>query len=203
MADQNAGAAESQADEATQPQAGASQPQAGEEQSAPAAGSEGETTTETLSLSEARELRRELQTLRKRAKEAEEKVQNAESANLSELERAKRKVAALEQEIAKRDEREREHTVQDAAMSAAVKLGYRNPEVAFRLLDRDAIEFNDTGRPKNVERLLKDLAEKEPYLVKPATGPDYGGGNRGTTPSRKPDMNTLLKVAARGGTTAP
>lgn len=86
-----------------------------------------------------------------------------------------------------------EQSLQAAAISEATKLGFRNPDVAVRLLDRDDIEYDDRGRPANVGKLLNAVAEAEPYLV---TVGDYGGGTRGAVPGAKNDMNTIIRQAA-------
>jgi hypothetical protein len=33
------------------------------------------------------------------------------------------------------------------------------------LLDKEAIEFDDNGKPKNIEDLLKKLVQDKPYLL--------------------------------------
>jgi hypothetical protein len=88
--------------------------------------------------------------------------------------------------------------VHAATVEAATRLGFRSPDVAYRLIDRAEIEFAEDGSPKNIEKLLKAVLEREPYLAKPTGSGDFGGGNRGPTPSGQPDMNTLLRRAARG-----
>jgi hypothetical protein len=170
-------------------------PPAGATPTAPAAGVENgdADTEEPMSLEEARKLRRESNELRKRIKAAEDKTAAEEDAKRTEAERLEKQNADLKAANAKLLEQMQERTVRLTTVEAAARLGFRNPEVAYKLLDIADIEFTDSGDPKNVEKLLKALLEKEPYLAKPAGAGDFGGGNRGPTPSGKPDMSTLIK----------
>lgn len=206
MPPETTGAEGTQADPTAQPQAGASSPpQAGGAQTAQAASATDESGTgssdqpETMSPDEARKLRSESASLRKRLADLEKAQQATEEAKLSELEKAQKRSAELERQIADLQSREQERTAQYAAQAAATRLGFRSPDLAYRLLDRSEIEFADDGTPKNVERLLKALLEKEPYLAAPAN-PDFRGGDRGKPPGGQPSMNELLRAAAgRGG----
>lgn len=189
MTNQIEGATEAQAASGTQPPAGDPPAQAAE-------GTE-QTQPETISLEEARKLRSEANSLRKRLKDLEAAQSKAEEAKLSETERLTKRAADLERELADRDRAIQERTVLARTVEAAARLGFRNPELAYRLLDQAELDFGEDGQPKNVEKLLRALLDKEPYLAK-ASG-DFGGGNRGTTPNTTPDMNDLLRAAVRGG----
>jgi hypothetical protein len=211
------GGAAPQAGAAAQPQAGAGaggqEPPAGTGQ-APASGEQPGTgngldgtatvTTETAEQKATRlerengELRREQASNRTKLRTLEDAQAAAAQAGMTELQKAQK--AAKDAE-AQRDQLAaslQEQAIQASAMSAATKLNFRNPELAYRLLDRAQLEFSDSGLPKNAEALLGALAKAEPYLVK-ATGQDYGGGNRGTTPESQPGMNELLKAALGRG----
>lgn len=195
------GAAETQAVDATQPQAGTGSPsQAEGAQTAQAASAAAEGGTEhspeSISAEEAKKLRSEANSLRRRLAEFERAQAEAEQAKLSEVEKAQRKVAELEQQIADFQVRERDQRVRLAAVETATRLGFRSPDLAYRVLDRTQLEFNDSGEPKNIEKLLKAVLESDPYLGKGATG-DFGGGPRGASPSGPPGMNEILRAAAR------
>lgn len=109
---------------------------------------------------------KELEQLRKAQKEADD-------AKLSEQERLQNRVKELEAETAKHAEERRALLVRTAVEREARKLNLVDEEAAFKLLDLGAIEFDDGGTPKNVDKLLKKLAEAKPYLV---------GQSNGTTP---------------------
>lgn len=55
--------------------------------------------------------------------------------------------------------------VRHAIQLQATRLGVE-PDVAERLLDRAAVEYDDDGTPNNVTALLNDLVKSKPYLVK-------------------------------------
>lgn len=197
---ENTGATEAQAANVTQPQAGTDSPsQADGAQTAQAAGAAAESGTgnsdPAVLARENAELRREQAANRKRLQALEAAQQAAEEASLSELQKAQKRVADLERQAAEFQVREQERTLQLATIEAASRLGFRNPDLAARLLDRSEIEYGEDGQPKNVAKLLKALADSEPYLTKTAPA-DFGGGTRGATPSGQPSMNDLIRAAA-------
>lgn len=161
--------------------------------------STGETPEQAVARLEAElaETRREAGKYRTQARTLEQAQQAATQAGMSEAERAAAQLKALQDQNAQLQSRLMAQAVEASAAAAATKLNYRNPELAMRLIRTDDIEFDDTGKAKNVEKLLRELAQREPYLVKGA-GTDFGGGQQGATPSGEPDMNTLLRAAWRG-----
>lgn len=171
--------------------------------SQPPAGAQGATTGEsaedraTRLEAEATEARKEAASYRTRLRTLEAEQQKAAQAGMSEAERTAAQLQAALAHSAELEGRLRAQSVEASASAAAAKLNYRNPELAIRLVDTAALEFDDSGRPKNVEKLLRELAQREPYLVKGA-GTDFGGGQQGAAASGEPDMNTLLRAAFRG-----
>ncbi len=53
-------------------------------------------------------------------------------------------------------------------MLAAQAMQIVDLDAAVRLMDRDALEIGEDGRPTNVEAVLKALIKAKPYLVKQA-----------------------------------
>lgn len=147
-------------------------------------------------LNRERELR---EAAEKREKALARSLKAYEDADKTESQKATERIAELERENADLVARAQESVVRMAVLDAASRLGFRSPELAFRALDRSGIEFKEDGSPRNVEKLLRELLEREPYLGKPAGAPDFGGGPRGQTPAGGSDMNTLLRAAAKGG----
>jgi hypothetical protein len=183
-------------------QAGGQEPPAGSGQAPaadpPATGETAEARATRLER-ELKDTRAEAAAHRRRAQELERTQQEAAQAGMTELEReqAARKVA--EDRAATLEASLRGQALESAAVSAATRLGFRNPELAVRLLDPAAIEYTEEGKPKNTEALLKAVAQAEPYLIKGGAGGDYGGGHRGDTPPAKPGMNDLIRTVLRGG----
>lgn len=185
MANETTGAATAQAADASQPQAGASKDD-GQAQAAAQTPS-----TDTVDVSA---LQRELAEARKEAAKYRNEKNAAETAKLSTDERLTKQVADLERKLADAEVRDQERTVRLASIEAASRLGFRNPDLAYRLLDRAAVQFGDDGSPKNVESLLTQVAKTDPYLV--GTKADVGLGPRGTAAAGAPDMNTYIRRQA-------
>jgi hypothetical protein len=123
---------------------------------------------------QARVQARELADL-KTAKQAED------DAKLSEQERLSRRVADLEGERAAWKAERRELLIRQAVERQARKLRLVDEDAAYRLMDLDALEFDESGLPTNVDAVLKALAKAKPYLVAPETTPAAGStGANGT-----------------------
>ena len=188
MPEGNASGAAPQAGADPQPQAGTTpaNPPAGaatpNSQSSQPANGEGETA---LSLEDAKKLRSEAATLRKRLKEFEDAKAAAEAASLTDIE----KLQKQHETVSKQAEAYRGKIAQMAIQLEAQKLGIVDPEVAATLV-AGKLEFDADGSPNNVEPLLRDLVKAKPYLVaqaqqgsqQPATPPVTAGG--ATNPSR-------------------
>lgn len=90
---------------------------------------------------------------------------------------------------------------QNAVLKAAVAANIVDPDAAFVLL-RDSIEFDDDGKPKDVDKLIATLAKEKTYLVKQeqqqsagiagnvATG--RGGGGVKLDPRNPPRLTSLF-----------
>lgn len=201
MTDTTTGVESTQADETAQPQAGTDSPSQTEgAQSVQVAGATAESGTgDVLRLTSANaDLRKENASFRTRLKALEKVEEDRQTASLSDIEKRDRRIAELERENADHLARATESTVRMVVLDTAARLGFRSPELAYRALDHAALEFKDDGTPRNVEKLLNELLDREPYLGKPAGAPDFGGGPRGRTPSSTPGMNELLRAAAKG-----
>lgn len=145
-------------------------------------------------LNRERELR---EAAEKREKALAKKVQAFEDADKTEAQKAAERVAELEKELAGERTARQSMSVQMASIASARKLGFRDPELAVRLVSASEVEFDDAGAPRNIERLLGDIAKQYPALVSATT--DYGGGPRGTSPGAGDDMNAFIR--ARTGRT--
>lgn len=173
------GAEGTQAEPTTQPQAGATQ-------QAQAASAE----PETISLEEARKLRAEAKGLRDRLKAIEEK-------DLPEAERTKRRLDELETSNRTLTQQLQTERVQSAVIAAATRLGFADPADAYSLLPADAIEVED-GKPKGVDKALKELLARKPYLASSsarASG-SVDQGSKGGSRSDSNDFNAMIRRAA-------
>jgi hypothetical protein len=140
-----------------------------------AAGAQGQ-EPERFDAEYVRKLRAEAASYRTKLKELEQKVQEHETAKLSEAEKLQKRLAELEREQANYQRERQERTLKYEVMLAASRMGIADPEAAYKLLDLASIEFEEDGTPKNVEKALRDLIAKRPYLA--------GGTGSPTNPAR-------------------
>lgn len=103
-------------------------------------------------------------------KDAKDKLAEYEAAQLTEQERKDKELADLQGQ-----QFERERAVQEARLEAAfykhaAKPDYAvaDPDVAYAMLDRDQVEYDDNGAPSNLADLIPALLEAHPILK--ATG---------------------------------
>lgn len=117
------------------------------------------------------EARREAAKYRKRAQEAEAKVQEHEDAKLSEKERAEKERDKAKADLETKDNQVKAAILRSAVVSAAAEANVRKPEVAVKLIDRDKVEWgeDDDGLPKvdNAKKLVEDLLAEHEYLKAP------------------------------------
>lgn len=168
------------ADADDQPQAGTTS-QADTPDTDAGDGGSDQPTTETISLEEAKKLRKELQQLRRERNDLAKFKKEREDAEKTEADRLRDERAAFEAERqAFANERKQARTA-SAVEAAARKLGFRNPSKAFRLLDEDDLGIEEDGTPTKAEEALKALAAEEPYLIGGTNGsptnPARGGGS--------------------------
>jgi hypothetical protein len=188
MPNENTGAPETQADSGTQPPAGnpAAQAANGTEQQ-----------PESISLDEAKKLRAENHSLRERAKALEAEKTAAETAKLPEQERLQRRLVELERAEAEHERERQDWRLRDAVTTTALRLGYRDPADAFALIDRAALEYDEAGNPKNVDKLLTDLATAKPWYTGNARGGSFDGGPRGKPTGGESFDDQLRRAAGR------
>jgi hypothetical protein len=118
-------------------------------------------------------LEKEVERLRK----AEEERQNA---SLSEVDRLKKELAERDAAVEAAAASAKADRLSGAALAAASRLGFVDPEIAERFLDAARVEWDDNGRPTNVSSLLEAELKARPYLKASYTQPpDLGQGNRG------------------------
>ncbi len=98
---------------------------------------------------------------------------------MDELERYKATVSESEEKLAKQSETVsalKARIVGHEIEKAAAGLGFRDPDLAHKLIDANELELDDEGIPTNAEELLKAELKKRPYLGKE-------GGSGGSNPA--------------------
>ncbi len=199
------GAAAGQAPAGAQPQEGTSssgqapQDATGQEPSDTTEQADATSTDPAILAQQLAAVRREQAANRQKLQKLEKEKADAEAAKLTDIERKDRELAQAKADNERLQHELRDVRIETATTAAAARLGFRSPEVAYRLLDRDTLEFDDNGKVKGIEAQLRQLLQKEPYLGTGATV-DYGGGQRGKpSDAGKPSMNDALRTLARGG----
>lgn len=110
-------------------------------------------------------LKAEAAEYRKRLRELESKVKADEDAKMTEQERLQKRLAELERKETEYQMALQARTLEYEVKLHAARLGVVDPEAAYRLLDLKQIEFDEDGKPVNLEKVMKDLIAKKTYLV--------------------------------------
>lgn len=191
MAEQT-GTAEAQGAEVAPAQGAAAPAQGAATDAQGASGEESAQSVEALTAKIAA-LEKDNRSYRQREKAWQEQQKAQEQAGQSEAERLSSRVVELERELTDLRAQRQEQSLRLASVASAQKLGYRNPDLAYRLLDLSAVDYADDGTPRNIDKLLTELAKSDPYLL---VQTDFGGGQRGSSASPSSSMNTLIRNAA-------
>ncbi len=103
----------------------------------------------------------------------------ADESAKSELQRAMERADGLEKKLAEAAIAQKTLATQTEVANTATRLGIVDPDAAYKLLDKGAIEYGDNGKPVNVEVLLQGLLKDKPYLG--------GGGASPANPQKRRD----------------
>lgn len=152
---------------------------------------------ESISLDEARKLRREAQELRKRLKAMDEAEQARAEAELSEQQKRERRLAELEQERATWEQERKAVYLTSAVNALSSRLGLVDADAVTRLIDTSAVEYDEAGHPTNVEELVRALLRSKPYLAGRPQPPVATGATEGTTSAPAPALTAAELEQAR------
>lgn len=155
----------------------------------PAGSQDGGGTEETVSAAEFTKVQNEAKNLRKRLRALETQIAEKGNEGKSEVEQATQKLTETTERLTAAETRNRELMV----AVRAPKHGIADGEVAARLIDFD--ELDDPSDVEEVDRALKALVKKHPFLTgRVAGGADGGAGGRGSVDEAL-DMNKMLRRA--------
>lgn len=181
----------------TEPQAGAA---AAVTDPKPQAGAAASPAGDAISLETKKKLDREAIQLRKERDELTRKLKEFEDAKLSETERLTKELKELKDQQATWLAERRERDARDAVIEAASddKVGARNPRAIYRLI-RDDLEFDESGKVRNLDEALKKAKADYPELFGKATGSagSVNGGAGGRNGAPPTDMNALIRQSLR------
>lgn len=140
-----------------------------------------------------------------RATELEARLKEIEDSEKSELDKAKEQLAQFEQRQSAWENERRETALQLAVHALAPDLGLADAEVALALINRNTVEYDDTGKPSNLAPLLEELVERKPILLKQDSAPvrraTLDGGSGGTRDASPPLTAEQQEWAKRLGYT--
>lgn len=130
----------------------------------------------------------------KTAKDLARELETIKNSGKSESEKLAARLEALEKDNQAKGAAIRERDAKDATRDAAKKAGAPDGDLIYRVLKGD-IEYDDDGKPTNLKDLIADLKQTTPHLFKPATTRVDGGAGNGSKPG-KDDMNSMIRAAA-------
>jgi hypothetical protein len=144
----------------------------------------------------------ESMTRRKKLDELEAAEEERKAAQLSEVEKAKKAQADAEAKARATEERLRTSAIRSAVAMEAARLGFYDPEDAFRLADLAEVQVAEDGKVTGVEAALKALAKAKAHLVKTASG---GGDINSTAAGRqtRPSADELVRQKRASGAYTP
>ena len=139
---------------------------------------------------------------RKKLEELEAAEEQRKSAELSEVEKAKKAQTDAEAKAQATEERFRTATIRSAVAMEAARLGFYDPEDAFRLADLADVQVGEDGKVTGVEAALKALAKAKAHLVKTTSG---GGDINSTAAGRqtRPSADELVRQKRASGAYTP
>lgn len=116
--------------------------------------------------------------------EARAKLEEFEKQKLSELERAQLEAKEAKEEAERLKLAVRSSAVREAVTAQAVAQKAADPSIVVDLLAGKQWEFDDDGKPKDVEKAVKDLLAAKPILLGNTTGASPTNATKTTsTPS--------------------
>jgi hypothetical protein len=111
------------------------------------------------------------------------KFDEAQKAQMTELEQAQAKAATAEAERDAALQRANDRLIMAALTAEAAKQGFADPADAFTLADLAEVSITDDGKVVGADKAVKTLVQDKPYLVGRRTAPDLdaGAGSGGRT----------------------
>jgi len=115
-----------------------------------------------------REFEKQAKEQARRLADYEKREREAEEAAMSERDRLAAQLKRAEAELKFAQESARDTQNHHEVERLATRLNIVDPEAAVKLLDWGSLDYDDDGRPQDVEKALKTLIHDKPYLLKDA-----------------------------------
>jgi hypothetical protein len=141
--------------------------------------------------------RKERRDHERRAKELETWKRNREQADLSETERRDARIKELEGKEQAWEREKRDLRLQTAITAAGTKAGAVYPEQLHRLVDDGAIEWTESGQPRNLVSIINTMKTEYPALFRSHGGAGNADAGAGSgAPPADASMSALIRRAA-------
>ena len=134
----------------------------------------------------------------KAAKDLARELETIKNSGKSDAEKLAARIEALEKDNLAKSATIRERDAKDAARTAAKTAGAPDGDLIYRVIKSD-IEFDDNGKPTNLSALIDDLKQLSPNLFKVEPKRIDGGAGNGTKPKTSDSMNSFIRQAAGRG----
>ncbi len=179
-------------EEATTGQEPTTTDQASTETTPPTADNKGqESESKQFTAEYVEELRKEAAQNRIKAKRAEDALKKREEADMTETEKMQRRLAELEEAEKGWATEKQTILLSQAVTSEAAKAGALYPDLLIKSLDRSAVEFDENGKPTNLDKVIGALRKDYPALFRSTNGSADGGAGGSVTTA--PSMNDLIR----------
>lgn len=144
---------------------------------------------------DAKEARQEAARYRTERNTAVQQAQTLQQQNETDAERQQREAQERQERLDALEKENRTLKVGSAIRSAASEAKAFNPDLIASMLDA-RVTLDDEGKPSNLQDLLKELRQSDPYLFK--RGADANGGDGGGQEAQPAtSMNDVIRNAAR------
>ena len=128
-----------------------------------------------------RELRQEAAKYRTKAQEARKALEQVKEMSQKERAELEARLAELEAKALEAEAKFTEATLRSDIYLTAVRKGFADPELAWRVIDPEQVEWDEeSGKPKNLEALLDEALQKWPFLA--------GGGQTSAMNTQRKDL---------------
>lgn len=160
----------------------------------PSAAADLESDGERFDAEYVKKLRSEAAQYRKSLRELEAKTKEREDAELSESQKLAKRAQELETLLATAERERKERVTRYEVQLMAQKMGVQDYDAAFRLIDQAELEYGEDGQPINVEKVVKALIAKRPYLVAASAGGNTSAGNPSAKRTQVLTMDDIKKM---------
>lgn len=129
---------------------------------------------------------------RHKAKELDDLKSKLEADKLTETEKLQKRLSELQNQYDTATRQSQEQIIKYSVRLSAAKLGVVDPDDAAKLLDWSELDYDESGNPTNVDKLLKKLVEAKPWMLQQQKQVANVGA---TNPSRSQSSTSPLSWA--------